>query len=247
MNDNVMYLDVVDSTNSYAKQHFPVLPDGLLIAAHSQTAGRGRLGRKWLTTPGTCITASFVMKNINDIFIATCVSSLAVLDLLRSVVPQFADRFYIKWPNDIYFDDAKVAGILCEGVVGSGHIVGIIAGMGINVNLSTVDLAAVDQRALSLCTITKEQYDVKNLTALLAKTLNECYIMYSKFPERIFDLWCGANKLIGKTILFDAPDGKRFKGTFKTIRRDGSIEVESGGDLLIFSAGDVRVVKGSWL
>ena len=38
MNDNVMYLDVVDSTNSYAKQHFPVLPDGLLIAAHSQTA-----------------------------------------------------------------------------------------------------------------------------------------------------------------------------------------------------------------
>lgn len=247
MNDNVMYLDVVDSTNSFAKQHFPVLPDALLVAAHTQTSGRGRLGRKWFTPPGSCITASFVMKKVDDIFIATCVGSLAVLNLLQSAVPELADRFYVKWPNDIYFEDAKVAGILCEGVVGAGRIVGIIAGMGINVNLTSSDLAAIDQKALSLGIVAKRQFDVKKLTDLLAKTLNECYIMYSKFPDRIFDLWCSANKLVGKTIYFDATDGKRFKGTFKAIRRDGSIEVESDGDTLIFSAGDVRIVKGSWL
>lgn len=247
MNRNVMYLDVVNSTNTYAKQHFPVLPDALLVAAHTQTSGKGRLGRKWLTPPGSCVTASFVMKKVNDIFIATCVASLAVLDLLRSSVPELANRFYIKWPNDIYFDDAKIAGILCEGVAGAGRILGIIAGMGINVNLTSSDLAAIDQKALSLGIVAKQQFDVKKLTDLLAKTLNECYIMYSKFPEQIFDLWCKANRLVGKTIYFDATDGKRFKGTFKAIRRDGSIEVESGDDVLTFSAGDVRIVKGSWL
>ena len=241
-----MYLDEVDSTNTYAKQHFAVLPDALLVAAQVQTAGRGRVGRKWFTPPGSCITASFVMKNVNDIFIATCVGSLAVLDLLRTTVPDLADRFYIKWPNDIYFDDAKVAGILCEGMVEGGKVAGIIAGMGVDVNLSEEDIAAIDQKALSLKMIAKHQFDVKKLTALLAKILNECYIMYSKFPERIFELWCSANRLVGRTILFDATDGKRFRGTFKAIRCDGSIEVESDGDTLIFSAGDVRVVKGSW-
>ena len=64
----MILLDEVDSTNTYAKQHFSDLADGTLVAARMQTAGRGRLGRSWLSGCGRDITATFVLKNISDGF-----------------------------------------------------------------------------------------------------------------------------------------------------------------------------------
>ena len=58
-------LDEVDSTNTYAKQHFFELPDGSVISARRQTAGKGRVGRKWLSGDGLDITASFLFKNLH--------------------------------------------------------------------------------------------------------------------------------------------------------------------------------------
>lgn len=246
METEILSLKEVDSTNTYAKDHFPELADGTLVSAEYQTAGRGRLGRKWISPPGTNLTATFVMKQLTDPFGATCAVSLAVLDLLRSIAPE-AD-FFIKWPNDIYCGDAKIAGLLSEGVISGGKIGGMVTGMGINVNLTETDLASIDQAATSLYFLLKRKTDVTFLLSELAKSLNACYITYSKSPELIFERWKEENRLRGREILFDTPDGQRIRGVLTQILEDGAIEVRTDDqDLLTFRCGDVRIVKGSWL
>lgn len=241
---SVIFLPEVGSTNTYAKEHFGNLTDGTLVATGNQTAGRGRLGRKWSSPPGAAVAASFVIKNPgNDPFLATCCASLAVLRTLRDHAPE--GDFYIKWPNDVYTGTAKIAGILCEGVIGNGGFAGIIAGMGININLSEEDLAAIDQRAESLNRITGKNFDVKKITIALAKSLDACYIIYLKNPEELFRLWKEENKLLGKTVEFDKPDGSRVRGVMSEILQDGSILVEHDGVTENFRCGDIRIAKKS--
>ena len=78
---NLLELETVDSTNTYAKNNFDVLADGTLVCAEMQTAGRGRLGRHWISPAGTSIYASLVMKRIDQPFYATAAASLAALNM----------------------------------------------------------------------------------------------------------------------------------------------------------------------
>ena len=114
-NINLLELESVDSTNTYAKDNFNVLADGTLVCAEMQTAGRGRLGRRWLSPAGTNIYASLVMKRIDNPFYATVTSSLSTLAMLFAAWPR--GSFFIKWPNDIYSGCRKISGILCEAAI----------------------------------------------------------------------------------------------------------------------------------
>ncbi len=239
---SLLYLDTVDSTNTYCRNHFPELADGTLVAAGEQTAGRGRLDRKWLAVPGSCLTATFVMKQVPaEPFYATCCLSLAVLELLRATAPGIP--FYIKWPNDVYCDGRKIAGILSEGIVQQGKIAGIVAGAGININLTEKELAAIDQPAVSLSTLTNCTFDVKNMLVQFEKCLDICYITCSSNPQKLFEDWKRENHLLGMFVDFERPDGVLVTGVLSEIFPDGSIEVSGSGAKEIFRCGDIRISK----
>lgn len=119
--------------------------------------------------------------------------------------------------------------------------------MGININLSAEEIARLDQRATSLKILTGQDFCVKKIISELAKSLNRCYILYSTFPEKIFQEWKEENRLLGKMIGFDVPDGQRITGKIEEILDDGSILVDDGSEKRIFRCGDVRIVKDSWL
>lgn len=240
-----LHLDSVDSTNTYAKTHFADLADGTLVTADFQTAGRGRLGRKWVAPRGVNLCGSFVMKKTSDAFRATAAVSLAVLDLLREAAP--AQDFFIKWPNDVYAGDAKIAGILCEGVFEGGRIAGVVAGMGINVNLADAELAEIDRAATSLLFLEKRSFDLKKMRFRLAKLLKECYILYSRFPARLFERWKSENRLLGRPIEFDTPEGTRIEGFLTDIQDDGAIRVSVGTENCIFRCGDLRITRKTLL
>ena len=106
-------LDEVDSTNTYAKQHFRELGDGGAVSAVRQTAGRGRVGRKWLSADGLDITASFVFQKLDQPFYAGVITGIAAIEMLQEHAPEAAAFF--KWPNDIYVNCAKLSGMLSEG------------------------------------------------------------------------------------------------------------------------------------
>ena len=82
----LIVLPQVDSTNTYAKNHFFELEDCTVVAAVEQTAGRGRLGRKWVTAPNTALTATVVFKEIQQPFHAGAIAGLAGLELIREKV-----------------------------------------------------------------------------------------------------------------------------------------------------------------
>jgi len=245
METAIVRLAEVDSTNNYGRDRFDELADGTLVAADYQTAGRGRLGRKWVSPPGTNLMVTYVMKQVSaEPFYATCCSSLAVLEMLREAAPD--QDFYVKWPNDVYCGDAKIAGILCEGIIRGGCMAGIAAGMGVNVNLSAEAIAELDQSATSLKVLCGKDFDVTFLLYRLAKSLNACYILYSQFPGKLFERWKSENRLLGKRICFTRPDGSELDGVMRGILADGSIEVESAAGREVLRCGDIRIVKGSW-
>ena len=240
-----IHLDTVNSTNTYIKERFDQLSDATLVTAGEQTAGRGRLDRKWLSPKDQNIYASFLMKEISQPFYATIVSSLAVLQTLRATVPDI--DCYIKWPNDIYVEDAKIAGILSEGIWQNGKLAGIIGGMGININLDPEDLKKIDQRAVSLYSLYKTKFNLKKVTDQLAKSLLECYILYSSFPDTVFAAWKAENRLLGRTLEFIRPDGTTIQAVMQDIRENGSVIIQYQGITEEFTCGDLRVVKESLL
>lgn len=239
------YLPEVDSTNTYAVTHFDSLADGTLVAAGSQSAGRGRLGRKWVSPAGMNIYASLVVKMPGKPFLAGAVTGLAGMDLVRQWVPEAP--VFLKWPNDIYIGHRKLAGILCEGAGFShGVLRGVVAGIGININLSQDALAQLDQPAVSLASLTGKTFVLEDILASFAEHIARNYRLYREDQTELFRVWKKANRLIGHTLTFQAADGAVFQGIFDDITEEGEMQLLfPDGSRKIFHCGDVRIQKDS--
>ena len=240
---HILELETVDSTNLYAKDNFDVLDDCTLVSAETQTAGRGRLGRKWFSPPGTNIYVSLVMKRISNPFYATIVSSLAVVDMLERELPRVP--FYIKWPNDVYVDHRKISGILCECSAKGSSIEGVIAGIGVNINLEKREIDSIEQPASSLKYLSGIHYDVKKLTRELADSLSKYYAVYLRSPEALFAEWKERNYIIGRNITLADSGGKVRNLLIKDIAETGELVAEENGALRRFHCGDVTILKES--
>ncbi|MBA4106476.1 MAG: biotin--[acetyl-CoA-carboxylase] ligase [Pirellula sp.] len=140
-----IHFELTDSTNTQARLLAASYPgERLLVTAAEQTAGRGRLGRQWVSPRGGAwLTIAWPMRLAPAAYRAASLAAVvgvrrALVELLTRGMPAeatgFAPRPLIKWPNDLLIDDAKVVGILCEqslGSVSNGNI--IYVGIGVNV------------------------------------------------------------------------------------------------------------------
>ncbi len=241
----VLWLSEVDSTNTFVREHFSELPDGTLVAAEFQTAGRGRCGRKWMAPRGANLTATVKLARVTNGFHAGCIAGLATLSLVREILPECCT--YLKWPNDVYLREKKLAGLLSEGVLINRKLAGVAAGIGLNVNLTPEQLAQIDQPATSLAAEAFSEagkfpvFPVKNLTERLADVLFSCYINYIHHPEDILVRWRRENRLIGQKIQVVDPLGKSFEGVFSGISAKGALEMELQDGVRQFSCGDVKI------
>ena len=236
----IIRLSEVDSTNRYAMNNFDALADGTLVAAEFQTAGKGRQDRTWVSPPRENIYATFVMKNIAPpVCNASIIASLGALKMLRDAAPGV--KFWIKWPNDIYCEFKKIAGILCESRLPSG----IVAGIGININMPQSTLDAIDQPATSLLAETGRKFDLQSAVDALADALRGYYADYSKSPRPLFKLWKQENLLIGKPVEIIDAGQKTLQGRIVDIGESGEIFFETGGKTLKFYSGDIRIRKES--
>lgn len=133
---DLRYLESVDSTNEYVKREADRgAGEGLVIVGEEQTAGKGRLGRTWVSPAGEAAYFSFLLRPkfaAEHVAALTLVMGLSVAQAVREVVTLPVE---IKWPNDIVIDHKKICGILSEGRFGSdGKPDYIVIGTGINVN-----------------------------------------------------------------------------------------------------------------
>lgn len=117
-------------------------PHGHLVVADTQTAGRGRRGRPWHSPPGVGVYASVVLRSARPLAAPTALVAAAGLGIAEGLDAAAGVRAGIKWPNDLWIDGLKVAGILVEARGYSPETPAVVAGFGIDVNHSVADFPA---------------------------------------------------------------------------------------------------------
>jgi BirA family transcriptional regulator, biotin operon repressor / biotin---[acetyl-CoA-carboxylase] ligase len=239
----IIRLDEVDSTNRYGQDNFAELTDGTLITADCQTSGRGRRGRVWISPPGQNIYASFVVKRpIEPIWNAARILSLATLNVFDLFVPDL--ECAIKWPNDIYCNGKKIAGILCEAhTTANNRPDGAVLGIGININMLQETLDKIDHPATSLLAECGHEFVIEKFINALAISLKQCYINYFQSADGLFTLWKERNFLLGKSV--DVTDEKDVirTGNVLDLAPDGALIVDFGNGPELLHCGDVSVRK----
>lgn len=163
------------STNTWLKESLVAhkLPEGTLVLAEHQTDGKGQFGAIWSSEPFSSLTFSILLKPIflpisNTYDISICIA-LAIHDCLNELRPGFK----IKWPNDIYFENKKVAGILIENQIHKSTCEHSVVGIGLNVNQT--DFFKLPN-AISLKQIIGVNFPIQNLLDRLCETIEARYL-----------------------------------------------------------------------
>ena len=180
---NLFYLEEIDSTNKYAKEHIQNLSDKTVVYTFNQTNGRGRLERKWSYLGKDNIYASVVLKPSEEMREVYSNLTQYLCVVLAQTFEEYGVEPKIKWPNDIQINSKKISGILAEGVIEKGKLEGLVLGFGINLNTKKELLDKIDQPATSLNIEIGEEIDKE---IFLKKLLAKFCLMYDKFIETGF-------------------------------------------------------------
>ena len=174
---NFVILKQVDSTNSFLKEllsNSKPLMEGTVIMAENQYAGRGQQQNGWHAEPGKNLTFSLLLKphflSIADQFDLTRAVSLGVFDALE---PLLGEKLKIKWPNDIYYGDSKLGGMLIENIVQGNQIKNSVIGIGLNINQENFPEGL---NATSLKQILHQDYDLKVLLSEICRHIEGYYL-----------------------------------------------------------------------
>lgn len=241
-NISYIHFDTIDSTNTWTKKNAETLDPHQLtcVTALEQTAGRGRFLRKWLSPKGQNIYAtlffcvpsgSAYVINLGQILSLSCIVVLKK----RGFDPK------VKWPNDILLDGKKVAGILCETVSFEDQI-GIVLGIGINVNMSNELLETIDQPATSLAQLSGQTWALEQiLEPVLKQFLEDLNILQTKGFEPFRSVY--EELLAYKGELICCTDGLNvIKGICHSINSDGRLNlILPNGEVTTLSAGELKL------
>ncbi|ANE41490.1 biotin--acetyl-CoA-carboxylase ligase [Fervidobacterium ngatamarikiense] len=182
--EEIEVLYEVDSTNEFLKRNYKSFHDGAIVVAIKQTAGKGRMGRTWYSPEGGLwYSVLFKPKVHISLHAYTKVFSVAIVEVLKKLKV----KAYIKWPNDIYYDGKKLAGILSEAVSVNDRVVAIIVGIGINVNNDIPD--DLKDIAISLKDILKKKVKITYILDAINKHAWNLLITYRNETESITKLW----------------------------------------------------------
>ena len=201
-------LDSVNSTNNYTATLINGnAAEGTVVITHEQTAGRGQRGNLWISEPGKNLTCTYLLRpkflRISDQFILNKAIALAAAKAIQQFIPRI--DVHIKWPNDIFLQNKKVAGILVETSMQGGHIVSCLAGIGINVNQQ--QFQAESGNPISICEVLETELKLDDVLNALSENLEVLYLQLKAGKFENIDL--SYNNLLWK------------KGETHTFYRDG--------------------------
>lgn len=237
----IIRLESVDSTNNYTANLIKEgnITHGTVILAVEQFEGRGQRNAEWLANPGENLTISIFLDRVNlsvgNQFDLTKVIALSVVDYLQSV--GIVSR--IKWPNDIFVDGRKIAGILIENSIGSEFIKSSIVGIGLNINQNDFpDLLAT---STFLETGIRRSID-EVLFSLIGKINENLFLLNNK--DQLDASYLEKLYLIHEPALFEI-EGEYLNGVIKGVGKDGKLQVMIKDDLRSFGMKEIRFILQS--
>ena len=216
------------STNTYLSRLAATLPGGTVIYTPCQTAGRGQKGNSWESEDGKNLTFSLLLKHpplkARDQFYLSEASALAVVEALTALA---GDGFTVKWPNDVYWQDKKICGMLLENSLDGSDIATCIVGIGLNVNQERFVSDAPNP--VSLLNITGQEHDLESLLKRvcsrieqLVNTLDDATAREQLHRQYMAALY----RNDGQQHLWEDAAGHRFMASVAGIAPDGTLTLQ---------------------
>jgi BirA family transcriptional regulator, biotin operon repressor / biotin---[acetyl-CoA-carboxylase] ligase len=213
---------LTDSTNERAKElALAGAPHGTLVTADEQTAGRGRQGREWTAPPRSAVLMSVVLRELDEML------PLAAAVAVAEAVPADAT---IKWPNDIWIEGRKVAGILVEGRPQEGWAV-----LGAGLNVSTEAFPAELAQSATSLRLSGIEGDTESVLASILRQLDE---WLGAPPVRVLDAWRSRDALKGQRVRWTGGEG-----VADGIDDSGALVVETSTGVVTLDAGEVHLLR----
>ena len=240
--DGIIYLAEVDSTNSYCMREAASLASGTFVVADSQAAGRGRLGRTWHSPPGCNLYVSIILKPPFQRLDPAVLPQTASLAAYNTVQDYGIQDVWIKWPNDVYAGDCKLAGVLTESRIVAGVVEAVVTGIGINLNMSAAELAVIDKPATAVGAQLGRDIDRDDCLQRLAGYFNAaCATCQSHGFEQIYAEWRDASGLVGRRVSITGAMSS-VTGIVREFAIDGSIViVDETGTPQTVRSGDLTL------
>ena len=223
----VSVVDEIDSTQNYLRTNNP--KSGDVITAEYQSAGRGRLDRKFDAEKSSALLFSFYLEpevKVEILGYLTLLVGASVTSTINKITK--TNNFKCKWPNDILFGDLKVAGLLAEKTES-----GVIVGVGINVSTAKDELPVSHATSVFLATNA-----LINRNTLLAQILNnlEQDLLSWQGGKDLTSKYRELSATIGKQVRVEMPDGSQIEGAAVDIDETGSLRLDNGE---LVTVGDV--------
>ncbi len=243
----VVYFDETDSTNLRAHElgnagH----PDGAVVIADRQSAGKGRLGRQWASPPGVNLYTSVLLRPDILPFMAPQLTFVSAVAVARAIRDTSGLDPRVKWPNDVLLSGKKVAGLLNEMHAETEGIHYVILGIGVNLNMSA-DQFPGDLRypATSLAIEKGATVSRAAFARTLYRELDRLYDRYlTEGVAPIIREWEGLCDLVGREVEVDCQQ-RIIRGRVTGLDEDGALLVQTAeGSEERILAGDVRPLKG---
>ena len=249
-----MYIQTTNSTNSLMKER---LAKGEWTAGETylyagfQTAGRGQTGNGWESEQGKNLLCSILLPPRANLFELNVITSVAVHRMINCQLSIVNSQLTIKWPNDIYYGDKKIAGILIENAILGSEVTYSIAGIGLNVNQTTFLSSAPNPVSLKLISGKETEIDalmqalMEEIEAVEAMDEAQVWAYYRDHLYRREGFWPFVEREVSTAPTMNAEKGAEgiFLAKIENVRTNGEIELrDQNGNLRIYHFKQVRYV-----
>jgi BirA family biotin operon repressor/biotin-[acetyl-CoA-carboxylase] ligase len=245
---NLIQLSAVDSTNNYLKlmvSKSEPLAEGTVIMAEDQFAGRGQHANTWESQAGLNLTFSIFLRptflQIKHQFQLNIAISIGIVTALKCYVPA---GLKIKWPNDIYFFNQKIGGVLIENTISSAAIKSSIIGIGLNVNQQSFH-STLEKKACSLIQILHEHVDLIELLEKICHCIEVQYLnLKATKPKDMHDLYLENLYRFDQTSHYKSGD-KIFKGKITGVTPEGKLLVDHEGQQRSYGLKEIEFLDNN--
>ena len=237
---NLAVIPVIDSTNQYLLDRMDQLPSGYACIAEYQQAGRGRRGRKWFSPFGSNLYMSMYWR-LDQGPAAAMGLSLVIGIIMAEVIQSLgAPDVRVKWPNDLYLNDRKLAGILVELTGKTGDAAQIVIGAGVNLLMRSEGTAEINQGWINLQEAGVD-IDRNELAAKLINSLREALPIFERDGLAPFvSRWEALDNFINRPVKLLIGD-REVHGIARGIDKQGGLLLEQNGVIKSWVGGEISL------
>lgn len=246
------YFDSIDSTQTEAFRWADEgAPEGALVVADHQTAGRGRHGRSWLSQPARLLQFSLVLRPRLAVGRLGLITTALGLGVAEGIQQATGLAVTTKWPNDVMIAERKVAGILVETRVAGAGIAVAVAGVGINISWRPEEVPAeIAGRATSLLAESERSSlgplpRRAEILAAVLLSIEESYRLAIAEPVELLQRARSRSNVLGRRVTVRFGDGSVLEGVASALAANGALVVETDEGPRELEAGEIERIRSS--